>query len=169
MSCFSQLPETDRPRERLLYLGAEALSTVELLAIILGSGQKNRPVMRVAEELLLRFGSLQKLGEATFTELCAITGIGPAKAIQVKAAFTLGARAARPVMKAKCRIQTPVEAYHLVKAELASETRELFLAILLDVKSQLICYEVVAIGTLSTNLIHPREVFYPAIRHKAAP
>lgn len=163
-----QLPELDRPRERLLHQGAEALSTVELVALILGSGTKSMPVLRLAQELLGRFGSLQRLAEATIAELCQVKGIGQTKAIQLKASFALGTRAARRPDRHKLKIENPQQAYVLIKDELAYESREILLVILLDLKNRLICHEVVAIGTLSNSLVHPREIFYPAIRHKAA-
>ncbi|MCE5316925.1 MAG: DNA repair protein RadC [Parachlamydia sp.] len=158
----------DRPRERLLQMGAEALSSAELLAVILGNGTKSLPVMRLADELLSRFGSLMKLADATVAELCQVKGIGQVKAIQLKAALTAGARAVRMPYRHKRRIATPFQAYQIIKEELVQETREIFLVILLDVKSRVITHEIVAIGTLTNSLVHPREVFYPAIRHKAA-
>lgn len=163
-----QLPENERPRERMLRYGPESMSTQELIAILLGSGIKGMPVLQLAHELLTRFGSLQKLTEATVEELCLVKGLGQAKAIQLKAAFSVGLRASRQVIAPKVRIEHPVHAYHLVKDELEMEKRELFVVILLDVRNCEICHQVVAIGTLSNTLVHPREVFYPAIRHKAA-
>lgn len=163
-----QLPENERPRERLLLHGPESMSTQELIAILLGSGIKGMPVLQLAHELLSRFGTLQKLTEATVEELCLVKGLGQAKAIQLKAAFSIGLRASRQATTIKTRIEHPLHAYHLVKDELESEKRELFVVILLDVRNCVICHQVVAIGTLSNTLVHPREVFYPAIRHKAA-
>ena len=164
---ISHIPETERPRERFLEQGPDALATVELLALILGSGTKSAPVLQIAQELLTRFGSLQGLADATLAELRAIKGVGEAKAIQLKAIFALGARLER-APKAKISIDTPLHAYHFIKEIFESETREMLIAILQDVKNQLITYEIVSIGTLSTSLVHPREIFYPAIRHKAA-
>lgn len=170
MSIYSvqQLPLEDRPRERLLRYGAESMSTTELAAVILGSGTKTAPVLQLAQEIICRFGSLQKLSDATIAELCEIKGMGPAKAIQLKAALNLGMRAAKQTIAPKYRIEHPLHAYHLIKDELERETRELFVVILQDVKGYVICHEIVSIGSLSNTLVHPREVFYPAIRHKAA-
>jgi DNA repair protein RadC len=165
---IQHLPEEERPRERLMHGGAESLSTVELIAIILGSGSKTKPVLQLAHELVTRFGGLRQLAEATLTELREIKGIGFAKAIQLKAAFNLGMRASRQVIKPKYRIEHPSHAYYLLKDELEHQKRELFVVILQDVKGYVICHEVVSIGSLSQTLVHPREVFYPAIRHKAA-
>jgi DNA repair protein RadC len=170
MSHYSiqHLPEEDRPRERLMRSGAESLSTAELIAIILGSGSKTKPILQLAHEIVTRFGGLRQLAEATLTELLEIKGIGLAKAIQLKAAFNLGMRASKQVIKPKYRIEHPSHAYYLLKDELEHEKRELFVVILQDIKGYVICHEIVSIGSLSQTIVHPREVFYPAIRHKAA-
>lgn len=165
---IQHLPEEERPRERLMHSGAESLSTPELIAIILGSGSKAKPILQLAHEVVARFGGLRQLAEATLTELLEIKGIGLAKAIQLKAAFNLGMRASKQVMTPKYRIEHPSHAYYLIKDELEHEKREFFIVILQDVKGYVICHETVSIGSLSQTLVHPREVFYPAIRHKAA-
>ncbi len=162
------LPEEERPRERLLRWGPEALSTVELIAILLGSGTQSKPVLQLAQEILSHFGSLIALADATVEELCQIQGIGPAKALQLKACLSLAARLARTESPQPYRIETPLHAYHLVKEELEKLKQETLIVILLDSKGGLIATQQVALGTLSQTLIHPREVFYPAIRHKAA-
>lgn len=163
-----QLPEEERPRERLVKHGPESMATTELIAIVLGSGTKGMPVLQLAQEVLTRFGTLQKLTEATIEELCQIHGMGQAKAIQMKAALSLGLRASRQTIGVKYKIDNPIHAYNLVKDELQYEKREVFVVILQDVKGSVITHQTVAIGTLSNALVHPREVFYPAIRHKAA-
>jgi DNA repair protein RadC len=165
---IQKLPENERPRERLMQHGAESLSTIELMAILLGSGTKAKSVLLLAQEIVMQFGTLQQLAEATIEELCQIKGIGLAKAIQLKASMSLGLRLSRQPIVAKYQISQPAQAYHLIKECVENEKRELFLIILLDTKNCLICYEIVSIGTLSNSLVHPREVFYPAIRHKAA-
>lgn len=162
------LPEADRPRERLLRHGPESMTTAELIAILLGSGMKGMPVLMLAQEIITRFGDIQSLSEATIEELCTIKGLGPAKALQLKAAISLGLRVARKTPTNKFRIEHPIHAYNLVKDELEKEHRELFVVILQDTKGCVINHQVVAIGTLSNALVHPREVFYPAIRHNAA-
>lgn len=165
---LQQLPLQERPRERLRRYGAEAISSAELIAIILGSGIKGKSVLTLAQELLARFGSLKALSEASLEELCECRGLGKAKASQLKAAFCLGIKATNHPTPPKYRISHPVHAYQLVKEELETEKQELFIVILQDLKGCVICHEIVAIGTLSEVLVHPREVFYPAIRHKAA-
>jgi DNA repair protein RadC len=165
---IQHLPEEERPRERLMRTGAESLSTPELIAIILGSGSKTNPVLQLAHEVVGRFGGLRDLAEATFAELLEIKGIGITKAIQLKAALNLGMRVSKQAIAPKYRIEHPSHAYYLIKEELEYEKRELFVVILQDAKGYVICHEVVSIGSLSQTLVHPREVFYPAIRHKAS-
>jgi len=122
-----QLPVNDRPRERILRYGPETMSTQELIAILLGTAIKGMPVLQLAHELLIKFGSLQKLTEATIEELCTIKGLGQAKAIQLKAAFSIGIRASRQASTLKARIEHLLHAYHLIKDELELEKRELFI------------------------------------------
>ncbi len=168
MNSVQHLPREDRPRERLVKFGPDFLSTAELIAVILGSGTKSQPVLQLAHHIVAHFGSLDSLCNATLAELCSIKGIGLAKAIQLQAAFNLGLRASRQVIQEKVRVEHPDQAYQLVKDDLEKEKRELFIAILLDTKGYVICHEIISIGSLSQTLVHPREVFYPAIRHKAA-
>lgn len=165
---IANIPSEERPRERLLRHGADVLSVVELIAILLGSGTKTAPVLQLAQMIVGHFTDLNQLADATIEELCQIKGIGPAKAIQLKACFTLGQRLSRQSQDSKVRIDQPAQAYQLLKSELEKEKQEVFVVILQDVKNYLICHQVVSMGTLSRALIHPREVFYPAIRHKAA-
>lgn len=165
---IQQLPLEDRPRERFVRAGVESLAAAELIAIVLGSGSKQKPILQLANEIVARFGGLSALAEATLEELQEIKGIGLTKAIQLKAAFNLGIRASRQIIKPKYRIEHPSHAYFLLKEELENEKKELFIAIFQDTKGFVICHEVISIGSLSQALVHPREVFYPAIRHKAA-
>lgn len=165
---IKHLPLGERPRERLMRYGEEAMTTGELIAIILSNGIKGKTVLQLSHELLSHFGSLERLCEASIEELRLIKGMGLAKAVQIKAAFSLGLRSARSVERPKYRIQTPLHAYNLLKDDLVHKKREHFVIILLDAKGFLIRTEVVSIGTLTNALVHPREVFHPAVRHNAA-
>jgi DNA repair protein RadC len=165
---IKHLPPGERPRERFMLSGGEAMTTAELIAIIISSGIRGKTVLQLSQELLSYFGSLESLANASVEELCKIKGLGVAKAIQVKAAFMLGIKAARHTIGEKYRIQTPLHAYTLLKDELENKNREHFVVILLDTKSYLIKTKVVSIGTLANALIHPREVFHFAVRHSAA-
>ena len=103
---IQHLPVEERPRERLMRTGAESLSTTELIAIILGSGSKTKPVLELAHEIMGRFGSLRQLAEASLAELLEIKGIGLAKGIQLKAAFNLGMRASNRLLVRSIRSNT---------------------------------------------------------------
>ena len=105
--------------------------------------------------------------DATVEELCQIKGIGIAKAVQLRAAFSLGRRVLNGVEGFKCKIEHPVHAYNLVKDSLEFEKQEHFVVILQNAKNFFIGKHTVAIGSLTQVAVHPREVFYPAIRHKA--
>src|SRR5215216_2639401 len=122
---IQHLPEEERPRERLMHSGAESLSTAELIAIILGSGSKTKPILQLAHEIVARFGGMRQLAEATLSELMEIKGIGMTKALQLQAALNLGMRASRHAVKSKYRIEHPLHAYYLLKDEMENEKREL--------------------------------------------
>ena len=162
------LPSHARPRERLLEAGEEALSIVELIAIILGTGTQGKSVLQLSQELLETFGSLPALLEASVEELKAVKGIGPAKAIQLKAAFAIALRFHRIYgEQRKTALSTSQDAYLLFKDKLEHLKQEALVVLLRDAKGQVISLNQVALGTLSQVLIHPREVFFPAIRQKA--
>jgi DNA repair protein RadC len=163
-----QIPLEERPRERLLRHGPEGLSTAELIAIILGSGTRGKTVLDLAHELLSHFGSLSKLADASIEELCQIKGLGKAKAIQLKATFSVGVKLSKQPLTPRYRIDSPLHVYNLLKEELENEKQERVVVVLQDIRGYVIGCETVSLGTLTQALIHPREVFYPAIRHKAA-
>ena len=160
------LPPQERPRERLQQVGAESLSLRELLAILLTTGTKEKSVLDIAGEVVARFGTLQHLLEASIEELMEIKGIGKAKAIQLKAAFGIALKTTQKTFSETSQIDTQ-QAYELVRHTLAPQKQEMLMVILKDVKGRLITIEKVSIGTLTNVLIHPREVFFPAVRHKA--
>ncbi len=161
------LPLDERPRERLERDGIGALSHAELIAIVLGNGTQGKSVLDLAQELLEQFGSLENLLDASTVELMQIKGIGKAKAILLKAVFGLALKCRRPFKTEKYMISSAKDAYDLAQAEIAHIPQEVLLVILRDVRGSLIHFEKVAIGTLSQVLVHPREVFYPAVRYKA--
>ncbi len=162
-----ELPLSERPRERLRQQGADALSTMELLAILLSTGTKKTPVLDLSARLLSHFGSLKKLMCSSVEELMEIDGIGPAKAIQLKAALALAQKVYNEIQPTPPSIDSK-DAYELVRFELSPLKQEALYVILKDVKGRLISVEKVSIGTLSEVLVHPREVFFPAVRHKAS-
>jgi DNA repair protein RadC len=162
------MPEEERPRERFIRCGPEALSTTELLAILFGSGTKSQPVLQLAQSLLSHFGSLEAIAEASHAELCQVKGIGQSKALQLKAAITLGLRACRMQTSLRCKIENPTHAYHFLKESLENEKREVCIVLLQDQKGYVLSQHTVAVGALDSASFQPREIFYPAIRHCAA-
>src|SRR3989338_8954171 len=161
------LPKEERPRERLVKFGEQALSAQELLQLILGRGIAGESVVVTAQKLLSQFGSLQKLAEASIKELSAIKGIGPAKAAQIKAVFEIGRRISTqtPSYKSK-ELTDPKKVYHLIKSKLKDYTREHFYIIALNSRNWSVAE--VSIGSLNASIVHPREVFTEAIKNKAA-
>jgi DNA repair protein RadC len=161
------LPLQERPRERLLKEGVNALSLSELLAIVLSTGTRGKSVLVLAQEMLSHFGDLRHLLEASISELQEIKGIGKAKAIQLKAAFALALRLANQDAVGNLSIQGPAQVFEFIKDDLSHQKQEILMVILRDVKGRIFHRERVSLGTLSEVLVHPREVFYPAVRHKA--
>lgn len=157
----------ERPRERLVRHGPQALSLAELVAILLGTGTRDKSVLMLAQELSEKFGGLAGLLDASIEELKEVKGIGEAKAIQLKAAFAIAQKALGISELVKPFIHTPDQAFHYAKEEIASQKQEMLLVLLRDVRGRLIHHEKVSIGTLSEVLVHPREIFYPAVKHKA--
>jgi len=161
------LPASERPRERLARLGAEALSEQELLACILGRGVAGESVLVGARRLLAAFGTVRGIAEASIEQLSHVHGIGVAKAIQLKAAAELARRIA-VTPPPRTTIDTAEKAAALLRPHLADKQKEHFMALLLDNRHQLIRLSPIAIGSLSATLVHPREVFKEAIAASAA-
>ena len=164
---LQKTPLTERPRERLVHYGVNALSLAELLAILLATGTKGKSVLELAHEMVNHFGGLEGLLDASLAELMEIKGVGKAKAIQLKAAFGIAIKSSELSFPFLDKVSAK-EAYELVKKHLSYEKQEILMVILKDIKGRLISYEKVSVGTLSEVLVHPREVFYPAVRHKAS-
>jgi len=163
---LKHLPTDERPRERLMQKGPAALSSIELLAILLGTGTQKRSVLDLAADLLGHFGSLEQLADASLQELQTVPGIGEAKALQLQAAFalwrrTLAATAEKPV------IDSPLTAFAHIQPDIQNEKTEVLGVMLRDVRRTLVHKEIVARGTLDQVIMHPREVFCSAIRHRA--
>lgn len=163
---LQNIPVQERPRERLMQHGVATLSIVELIAILLTTGTKGKSVLELSHELVGHFGGLEGLLEASVEEIMEVKGIGKAKAIQLKAAFGIAIKSSESSYLGSKKV-TSKEAYELVKQDLSYQKQEVLMVILKDVKGRLISYEKISMGTLSEVLVHPREVFYPAVRHKA--
>lgn len=162
------VPKEERPRERLRRHGAERLTNQELLAILLRTGNRSESALALAEKLLARFGSLPHLAAASFEELVAVHGIGPAKACDILAAFELAKRLAESRMEYEGVVNCPADAAQLVLRELSLADKEHFMIIMLNTKNRVIAKKVISIGHLQASLVHPREMFKEAIRRSSA-
>jgi DNA repair protein RadC len=161
-----ELPESERPRERLARRGASALSDAELIAILLGSGTPGVNVIEVARQLIKKHGSLGRLSRCSVEELRKTKGVGLAKASQLAAAFGLGQRLAQETSGGQ-RIEKPEQVYELLGAEMRTLHKESLRIILLDTRYNLIRVEEVSLGSLNESIAHPRDVFRPALIHSA--
>lgn len=166
---LASLPCADRPRERLWALGPAALTTAELLAILIGTGKGGLSVLEVAGCLLeLCDGSLRRLARRPHAELLRADGIGPTKAARLVAAFELGARLAREERPPVQRIREPEDVVRLFGGRLRDLQVEEFHLLALDSQSQVLREVLVTRGLLNSSLVHPREVFRAAIAEAAA-
>ena len=162
-------PEGERPRERLLAHGAEALSDAELLAIYLRVGVRGKSAVDLARELLLRFeGSLSALVEASLEELASVSGIGMAKAAQLKASFELARRALAREMSTRDSFSSPGKVRDWLRLKLATRQNEVFMALWLDAQNRLINSDELFSGTLTQTSVYPREVVKAALANNAA-
>jgi DNA repair protein RadC len=164
-------PEGERPREKMLIKGAVSLSDAELLALIIRSGDPatRQSAIDLGRELLNRYGgNLRELGMADIAELCAIKGMGLAKATGVKAAFTLAARFQGRRLERLDRFTSPRQVFEYFHHEFRDSRKEYCLALLLDGKNRIIRRVQISEGTLNQSIVHPREVFSPAVRESAA-
>ena len=165
---IKDLPEGERPRERLEHYGAGALSAAELLAIILRVGNRDENVIRLAQRLLTTYGGLVGLAQAPFSELIEIRGLGPAKTTQLKAAFELGRRLLVAAPHERPTVKSPADAANLLMLEMALLEQEHLRAVILDSKNHVIKVHTVYIGSLNTAVVRVGELFREAIRLNAA-
>ncbi|MCB0199901.1 MAG: DNA repair protein RadC [Caldilineae bacterium] len=162
------LPEGERPRERLEHYGAGALSSAELLAIILRVGTGGENVVRVAERLLARFEGLPGLAQATVSELCQEKGIGQAKAVQIKAALELGRRLLVTAPHERPQMRSPADAANLLMAEMSLLPQEHLRTVLLDTRNRVLSIPTIYVGSLNTAQVRVGEMFREAIRANCA-
>lgn len=163
------LPKALQPREKFDRLGSENLSESDLLALLLRTGTTGLNVVELAETILLKYGSLSALSRASVGELQKIHGIGKEKAKILKAALEMGRRLVQENVGENPRIVTPEEAAAVLRERARSLDREVFWVLLLDMKNRLITPPCeVSKGTLNSSLVHPREIFKPAVQYSAA-
>ncbi len=161
-----ELPEEDRPREKLAARGAAALSDSELIAILLRTGLPGANAVDVARQLLAEFHSLSGLARCTVAELSRIKGVGPAKAVQLAAAFGLASRLARETLHRQ-PLDSPAVIYELLGSELRILHRESLRVVLLDTRLHLLRVEEISLGSVNESIAHPREIFRPAFIYSA--
>ncbi|ALC84185.1 hypothetical protein AM592_09745 [Bacillus gobiensis] len=161
-------PQDEKPRERLLALGAESLSNHELLAILLRTGTKKESVLQLSNRLLQSFDGLRLLKEASVEELSSISGIGRAKAVHIMAALELGRRVHKLVYEDRYVIRTPEDGAKYLMEDLRFLNQEHFVVMFLNTKNQIIHKQTIFIGSLNASIVHPREVFKEAVKRSAA-
>jgi DNA repair protein RadC len=161
-----EMPQAERPREKLAAHGPAALTNPELIAILLRTGVIGTNAIEVARELLERYGSLTGLSRCSVDELSKIRGVGFAKAVQLVAAFGLGQRLARETLSNQ-KIDSPELVNELVGAEMRMLRKESLRVILLDTRYHLIRIQEVSTGSVNESIAHPREIFHPAVASSA--
>ena len=159
----------ERPREKLIAYGADALSNAELLAVLLHTGTREQSVLHLAESVLGKFKErgIASIVHTSVADLAGIHGIGPSKAASILAAVELGRRLAAAAEKVQI-VHGPEDAAHYVMPHLRYEQKEHFAVLLLNTKNHILGLRDVSIGSLSASVVHPREVFAMAIRYAAA-
>ncbi|MWC28746.1 RadC family protein [Paenibacillus sp. MMS18-CY102] len=162
------VPHEERPRERMMAHGAEALSHSELLAILLRTGTSRESVVELASRLLHECGGLRNLVDFSLEQLMELHGVGPAKALQLKAGIELGRRIAASRFGDRPVIKRPQDAAELIMDELRYQSKEHFMCLFLNTKNQVVAKELLSVGTLNASLVHPREVFREAIKRSSA-
>ncbi|MBF8435960.1 DNA repair protein RadC [Halanaerobiaceae bacterium Z-7014] len=165
---IKELPLEDRPREKLISYGESKLSNSELIAILLGSGTRGRTAIELAQDILCQSSGLIGLADLSIDELTQKKGIGQSKASRLKVAFELGRRLSDFSPAKKTILRSPIHAVDYMQSRLKLKKQEIFLVVLLDIKSQVIKVEEISKGGLAKSIVHPREVFKTAIRASAA-
>lgn len=165
---IKELPEEERPREKLIRYGESALSNAELLAILLRTGTKNESALSLAYKILKQQEGLRFLTDCTVQELGNISGIGQAKAAQLRAAVELGKRVSAFVKEQDNYVKCPQDVANLLMEEMRYLKKEYMKLILLNVKCNVISIENISIGNLNASIVHPREVYLPAIKKSSA-
>ncbi len=165
---LKELPPDERPRERLLAKGADALTDAELLAIIIRDGTRKETALDLARRLLARFGTLRDLRACSPSDLCAVNGIGPARAAQILAALALSSRINDTSLRRGVAFRASRDVFDLLHPRLRHEKQEIFLALLLDTRNRIQREIEISRGGLSAALVNPRDVLAPALTDKAS-
>ena len=166
---IKQLPETERPRERLIREGEDVVSNAELLGILIGGGTMEETAVDLGRRLLKQYGTLRELSTKKIAEICRVKGIGAARAAQVKAAFVIAKRLmAEGSISFGKQFQSSRAVFEACHAEMRDLKKEVFKALLFDSKNHLIKIVQISEGSLNSSVVHPREVYSQAIRESAS-
>ncbi|MGS0971918.1 MAG: RadC family protein [Candidatus Izemoplasmataceae bacterium] len=168
MFFIKEIPNHERPRERFMQEGAEALLTYELIAIILRTGSREDSVLELSKKILYQAKSLKALSVLEIEDLTKVKGIGPSKAIQLLAAFELGRRMHSENYQKRLKVHNPESIFLYLKDKLELKTQENLIGLFLNTKGELIKKETIFVGSLNTSVIHPREIFKEAVKVSAA-
>ena len=163
-----EMPLEERPRERMARVGAQALSSTELLAIILRVGVGGENVLSMAQRILANFGGLGGLARADFSQLAAERGLGPAKTAQILAALELGRRLMAESPEERWQIRAPSDAAHILMPVIGHQEQEHFVVLYLDTRNRVTDRETLYKGSLNTSLVRTAEVFRGAVRRNCA-
>lgn len=163
-----ELPSEERPRERLMQLGPEALRDAELIAILFRSGTRGANAITLAEALLRQFGGLRKVAQASLEEITRVKGLGLVKAIEIRAALELGKRLAQHVEPERPRIRDADDVSRLLMVRFKEYEVEVFKALLLNTKNEVMREVEVSRGSLDGTLAKPCDVYREAVRAGAA-
>jgi len=169
-STIKNMPEDERPRERLVRYGGDKLSDAQLLAILIGSGdhRSRKNAIELSHEVLHVFESFQNLDQASIAEICSIKGIGQVKAVQIKAALELGKRMASQQTGIKKKMTTSGALVEHYAPFMKNLRKEIVKVVLLNPKLHIIKDITISEGSVNASIVHPREVMIPAIRESAA-
>lgn len=161
-------PQAERPREKLLARGPEALSDAELLAIFLRTGMRGKSAVDLAREVLHQFGGLRGLLTASETAFCALPGLGQAKYVQLQAVLALAQRHLGETLQRETGLHSPQDTKRYLQSRLRDLPHEVFACLFLDSQHRVIRYEELFRGTLNGASVHPREVVKKTLQYNAA-
>ncbi len=166
---IKEMPQEERPREKMMKYGVSSLSNIELLSILIGSGTRDVTALSLAARIIsLEKDGISFLAHCLPQDLCAIKGVGMAKSCQIVAAIALGKRIATRPKGKRIRIESPDEVAALFMEELRYLKKEFFRILLLNTKNEIIGVEDASIGNLNSSIVHPREIFCSAIKKSAS-
>ncbi len=165
---ISDWPLDDRPREKLMAKGAEALSDAELVAIFLRTGIRGRSAVDLAREALSRFGSISGLFAADAGALGTVGGLGTAKYAQLQAVLEMSRRALREKLSRGCALSSPQAVRDYLRLKLQDRPHEVFVGVFLDAQNRVLAVEELFRGTLTQTSVYPREVVKRALHYNAA-